>query len=67
MPQFDTTTKQLRDGVKSTTVSAAVKTIKGWEARAFLQNARLTQAEKAAIGSGNWERLTRPLSAPQSS
>ena len=31
MPQFDATIKHLKDGVKSFTVSAAVKNIEGWE------------------------------------
>ena len=29
----------------------------GGEARAFLENAPLTEAEKTAVGAGNWERL----------
>ncbi len=32
MPQFDSTIKHIKDGVKSMTVSAAVKNIEGWEA-----------------------------------
>ena len=32
MPQFDATIKHIKDGVKSFTVSAAVKNIEGWEA-----------------------------------
>ena len=32
MPQFDATIKHLKDGVKSFTVSAAIKNIEGWEA-----------------------------------
>ncbi len=32
MPQFDATIKHLKEGVKSLTVSAAVKNIEGWEA-----------------------------------
>ena len=32
MPQFDATIKHLKEGVKSMTVSAAVKNIEGWEA-----------------------------------
>ncbi|WP_428374237.1 hypothetical protein [Lichenicoccus sp.] len=32
MPQFDATIKHLREGIKSMTVSAAVKNIEGWEA-----------------------------------
>ncbi len=32
MPQFDATIKHIKDGVKSMTVSAAVKNIEGWEA-----------------------------------
>ena len=32
MPQFDATIKHIKDGVKSLTVSAAVKNIEGWEA-----------------------------------
>ena len=32
MPQFDATIKHLKEGVKSITVSAAVKNIEGWEA-----------------------------------
>ena len=39
----------------------------GGKARAFLENAPLTEAEKAAIGSGNWERLIGRLGASQSS
>ena len=31
MPQFDATIKHIKDGVKSMTVSAAVKNIEGWE------------------------------------
>ena len=31
MPQFDTTIKHLKEGIKSMTVSAAVKNIEGWE------------------------------------
>ena len=31
MPQFDATIKHLKEGVKSITVSAAVKNIEGWE------------------------------------
>ena len=31
MPQFDATIKHIKDGVKSFTVSAAVKNIEGWE------------------------------------
>lgn len=33
-------------------------------ARAFLEQAPLTQDEKAAIGSGNWERLAGQVSTP---
>ena len=33
----------------------------GGTARAFLENAPLTEAQKAAIGSGNWERLLGQL------
>ena len=32
MPQFDATIKHIKDGVKSMTISAAVKNIEGWEA-----------------------------------
>jgi hypothetical protein len=32
VPQFDATIKHIKDGVKSMTVSAAVKNIEGWEA-----------------------------------
>ena len=32
MPQFDATIKHIKDGVKSFTVTAAVKNIEGWEA-----------------------------------
>ena len=32
MPQFDATIKHLKEGIKSMTVSAAVKNIEGWEA-----------------------------------
>ncbi len=32
MPQFDATIKHLKEGVKSMTVSAAIKNIEGWEA-----------------------------------
>ena len=32
MPQFDATIKHLKEGVKSMTVSAAVKNIEGWAA-----------------------------------
>ncbi len=32
MPQFDATIKHIKEGVKSFTVSAAVKNIEGWEA-----------------------------------
>jgi hypothetical protein len=32
MPQFDATIKHIKEGVKSMTVSAAVKNIEGWEA-----------------------------------
>ncbi len=32
MPQFDSTIKHIKDGVKSMTVNAAVKNIEGWEA-----------------------------------
>ncbi len=32
MPQLDATIKHLKEGVKSMTVSAAVKNIEGWEA-----------------------------------
>ena len=32
MPQFDATIKHLKEGVRSMTVSAAVKNIEGWEA-----------------------------------
>ena len=32
MPQFDATIKHIKEGVKSITVSAAVKNIEGWEA-----------------------------------
>ena len=39
----------------------------GGKARAFLENAPLTEAEKAAIGSGNWERLMRAARPSQSS
>jgi predicted TIM-barrel fold metal-dependent hydrolase len=39
----------------------------GGAARAFLEDAPLTEAEKAAIGSGNWERLMKPLGATQPS
>ena len=39
----------------------------GGTARTFLQNAPLTEAEKAAIGSGNWERLMGQVGAVQSS
>lgn len=31
MPQFDSTIKHLKEGVKGFTVSAAVKNIEGWE------------------------------------
>ena len=39
----------------------------GGTARAFLEDAPLTEAEKAAIGSGNWERLMGQLDATQPS
>ena len=39
----------------------------GGTARAFLEDAPLTEAEKAAIGSGNWERLMGQLGATQPS
>jgi hypothetical protein len=32
LPQFDATIKHIKEGVKSMTVSAAVKNIEGWEA-----------------------------------
>ena len=32
MPQYDATIKHVKDGLKSFTVSAAVKNIEGWEA-----------------------------------
>ena len=32
MPQFDATIKHIKEGVKSLTISAAVKNIEGWEA-----------------------------------
>ncbi len=32
MPQFDSTIKHIKDGVKGFTVQAAVKNIEGWEA-----------------------------------
>ncbi len=32
MPQYDATIKHIKDGVKSFTISAAVKNIEGWEA-----------------------------------
>ena len=32
MPQFDATIKHIKEGVKSFTISAAVKNIEGWEA-----------------------------------
>ena len=32
MPQFDATIKHIKEGVKTFTVSAAVKNIEGWEA-----------------------------------
>lgn len=32
--------------------------------RSFLENAPFTHEEKAAIGSGNWERLTAHLGTP---
>ncbi len=32
MPQFDSTIKHIKDGVKGFTVNAAVKNIEGWEA-----------------------------------
>lgn len=32
MPQFDSTIKHIKDGVKSFTVAAATKNIEGWEA-----------------------------------
>ncbi len=32
MPQFDSTIKHLKDGVKGFTITAAVKNIEGWEA-----------------------------------
>ena len=38
----------------------------GRKARAFLENAPLTEAEKAAIGSGNWERLMEQLPSQSS-
>lgn len=36
----------------------------GRKGRHFLENAPLTEEQKAAIGSGNWERLTEHLSTP---
>ena len=39
----------------------------GGTARAFLDGAPLTEAEKSAIGSGNWERLMKQLGAAQPS
>lgn len=39
----------------------------GGTARAFLEDAPLTEAEKAAVGSGNWERLMGQLCATQPS
>lgn len=36
----------------------------GGKGRHFLENAPLTEAQKVAIGSGNWERLTGHLSTP---
>ena len=32
MPQFDATIKHIKEGVKSMSISAAVKNIEGWEA-----------------------------------
>ena len=32
MPQFDSTIKHIKDGVKSLSISAATKNIEGWEA-----------------------------------
>ncbi|WP_131194568.1 hypothetical protein [Lichenihabitans psoromatis] len=32
MPQFDSTIKHIKDGVKGFTIAAAVKNIEGWEA-----------------------------------
>ena len=32
MPQFDSTIKHIKDGVKGFTISAAIKNIEGWEA-----------------------------------
>ena len=32
MPQFDATIKHIKEGVKSISISAAVKNIEGWEA-----------------------------------
>ncbi len=32
MPQFDATIKHIKEGVKSLTISTAVKNIEGWEA-----------------------------------
>ena len=32
MPQFDSTIKHIKDGVKGFTINAAVKNIEGWEA-----------------------------------
>ena len=32
MPQFDATIKHIKEGVKSLSISAAVKNIEGWEA-----------------------------------
>ncbi len=32
MPQFDSTIKHIKDGVKGLTINAAVKNIEGWEA-----------------------------------
>ena len=32
MPQFDSTIKHIKDGVKGFTITAAVKNIEGWEA-----------------------------------
>ena len=37
------------------------------QARTFLERAPLTDADKAAIGSGSWERLTGPREQPVSS
>ncbi|WP_020417364.1 amidohydrolase family protein [Amycolatopsis sp. ATCC 39116] len=39
----------------------------GGIARSFLENAPFTEEEKAAIGSGNWERLTGHLNADRRS